>query len=223
MHRVDQLDLASAVRALRRRADLSQRELAQRAGVPSTTVSRIESGEISNPRVRTLEKLAEAAGSKLTIARATAVEHPAASTALEPVPHDHLTDAIGRRYPAHLDVRTTFPYFGQDWTLLDAGTYTLNRDVRDDIRARKAPAATVRIARAELVPGPELVLDRTEPRRKPCRPAHGADLANARPLPVATRRCRRLWPGHQANVAVHRRRTETAGRPPGRNRPPSDQ
>lgn len=155
MRRVDQLDLASAVRALRG-ADLSQRELAQRAGVPSSTVSRIESGEISNPRVRTLVKLAEAAGGKLTIAPATTVEDPAASTALDPVPHDHLTDVIGRRYPTHLDVWTTFPYFGRDWTLLDPGTpvrtYRLNRDVRDDIRASRAPAATLRIARAELVP-----------------------------------------------------------------------
>jgi hypothetical protein len=50
---------------------------------------------------------------------------------IESVPHDHVADGRGRRYLAHLDVRTTFPIFGRDWTLLDPGTpvrtFTLNR------------------------------------------------------------------------------------------------
>jgi transcriptional regulator with XRE-family HTH domain len=42
----DVLDPAVTLRALRRRADLSQRELADLAGLPKSTITRIESGEI---------------------------------------------------------------------------------------------------------------------------------------------------------------------------------
>ena len=49
------------VRAARWRADLSQRALAQAAGVPRSTVARIESGHVS-PRVDTFVRLLEAAG-----------------------------------------------------------------------------------------------------------------------------------------------------------------
>ncbi|MGH3680669.1 MAG: helix-turn-helix domain-containing protein, partial [Natronosporangium sp.] len=38
------IDLGATLRALRRRADLSQRELAERAEVPASTIARIESG-----------------------------------------------------------------------------------------------------------------------------------------------------------------------------------
>jgi len=46
----------------RRRAALTQGELAERAGVGITTIVRIERGEIEEPRVSTLRKLAEALG-----------------------------------------------------------------------------------------------------------------------------------------------------------------
>lgn len=48
----------------RRRAGLSQRELARRAGVPHSTVARIELGLLS-PRTDTLERLVRAAGRTL--------------------------------------------------------------------------------------------------------------------------------------------------------------
>ena len=44
----------------RRRAALTQGELAERAGVGINTIVRIETGEISEPRVSTLRKLANA-------------------------------------------------------------------------------------------------------------------------------------------------------------------
>jgi transcriptional regulator with XRE-family HTH domain len=46
----------------RRRAALTQGELAERAGVGINTIVRIETGEISGPRVSTLRKLANALG-----------------------------------------------------------------------------------------------------------------------------------------------------------------
>jgi transcriptional regulator with XRE-family HTH domain len=50
----------------RRRAGLSQRVLARSAGVPQSTVARIETGQLS-PRVETLDRLLRAAGQTLTI------------------------------------------------------------------------------------------------------------------------------------------------------------
>ena len=60
--------LADYVTALRRRADLSQRELAALAGVPASTVARLESGATTDPRLSTMAKLAAAAGHRLVIA-----------------------------------------------------------------------------------------------------------------------------------------------------------
>ena len=61
-----EMKLGEVLRSLRRRADLSQRELAARAGVPKSTVSRIESDEAWNPSFRTVERLVRAAGEVLS-------------------------------------------------------------------------------------------------------------------------------------------------------------
>jgi transcriptional regulator with XRE-family HTH domain len=49
------------LRHARARADLTQRELAARAGVPQPMIARIESGR-TDPRVTTLDRLLEACG-----------------------------------------------------------------------------------------------------------------------------------------------------------------
>jgi transcriptional regulator with XRE-family HTH domain len=54
--------LRENLREARRRAALTQGELADKAGVGITTIVRIETGEITEPRVSTLRKLAEALG-----------------------------------------------------------------------------------------------------------------------------------------------------------------
>ncbi|MDP9250210.1 MAG: helix-turn-helix domain-containing protein [Chloroflexota bacterium] len=59
------MQAAPMLRDARRLAGLTQRQLADRAGVAQATVGRIESGQIT-PRVDTLENLLRAAGQELT-------------------------------------------------------------------------------------------------------------------------------------------------------------
>ncbi len=54
--------LKEKLRTERRRAALTQEELAKKAGIGVATIARIEGGEIAEPRVSTLRKLAKALG-----------------------------------------------------------------------------------------------------------------------------------------------------------------
>jgi ribosome-binding protein aMBF1 (putative translation factor) len=58
--------LASAVMDVRGRAGLTQQELARKMGTTQPVVARLESGR-TRPSMRTLERLAEATGSRLLI------------------------------------------------------------------------------------------------------------------------------------------------------------
>jgi len=58
--------LASAVMEVRKRAGLTQEELARRMGTTQPVVARLESGR-TRPSMRTLQRLAEATGSRLLI------------------------------------------------------------------------------------------------------------------------------------------------------------
>src|SRR6202140_5818445 len=58
--------LASAVIDVRNRAGLTQEELARKMGTTQPVVARLESGR-SRPSMQTLERLAEATGSRLLI------------------------------------------------------------------------------------------------------------------------------------------------------------
>ena len=49
------------VREARRRANLTQRQLSAKAGIPQETIARIERGRV-DPRVTTLDRLLEASG-----------------------------------------------------------------------------------------------------------------------------------------------------------------
>jgi transcriptional regulator with XRE-family HTH domain len=57
---------ARALKYARAKAGLSQRELAQKAGVPQSTIGRIESGAV-DPRVETLNALLRACGYDLEV------------------------------------------------------------------------------------------------------------------------------------------------------------
>jgi len=58
--------LVSAVIDVRNRAGLTQKQLARKMGTTQPVVARLESGR-SKPSMRTLERLAEATGSRLLI------------------------------------------------------------------------------------------------------------------------------------------------------------
>jgi transcriptional regulator with XRE-family HTH domain len=58
------MDAARVLRQARRRAGFTQRELAEKAGVPQSQVAKIESGAVV-PRVDTLDRLLEACGEGL--------------------------------------------------------------------------------------------------------------------------------------------------------------
>jgi transcriptional regulator with XRE-family HTH domain len=62
----DEFTLASAVIDLRNGAGLTQQQLARKMGTTQPVVARLESGR-GRPSMRTLERLAEATGSRLLI------------------------------------------------------------------------------------------------------------------------------------------------------------
>jgi transcriptional regulator with XRE-family HTH domain len=149
----DLLNLGTALRALRRQRDISQRQLAELAGFPVSTVARIESGGITNPRFRTVERLARAAGGATLIGAREQGAHEQGTR----VPHEGRVDGAERHYPAHLDVRVTYPFVGKDRRVLPPGTaehtFYLDRHQRDLARARETAAADLPIERFDRPAG----------------------------------------------------------------------
>jgi transcriptional regulator with XRE-family HTH domain len=60
------LGVASAVRSARRRAGMSQMELARRVGTSQPSIARLEQGRVS-PTVTSLERIAKALGAQLVV------------------------------------------------------------------------------------------------------------------------------------------------------------
>jgi transcriptional regulator with XRE-family HTH domain len=149
------VDLGRVLRGLRRRADLSQRQLAARAGVPQATIARIEASTVRDPAWRTVERLVRAMGADVVVT--TEGGRPP----VPEVPHDHRRDAAGRRYPAHLDaVPLLRPerWWGAWWATSMARsrwplhevpevTFDLSRPRRDERRRRQALGAAALIRR----------------------------------------------------------------------------
>jgi 5'-phosphate synthase pdxT subunit len=102
-------DPGDMLRRVRRLARLSQRDLADLAGIPLTTIARIESGAVANPGLRTMDELVRAAGFALDVTVDRGSEPPAV---IATHPFDAVRDLSGRRIPAHLEVLPVGTYAG---------------------------------------------------------------------------------------------------------------
>jgi transcriptional regulator with XRE-family HTH domain len=122
---------AEIVRQVRRRLDLSQRQLAARAGVPKSTVADLESGGVV-PNLRTLALVLGVGGMRLEVVDLSDEPVSFHSDTGEP------RDRAQRRLPPHLDARLRHP--GVDPSrpcILRPGTpwtFHLKRERRDAVR-----------------------------------------------------------------------------------------
>jgi transcriptional regulator with XRE-family HTH domain len=142
-------DLPGLIRRVRRISDLSQRELASRAGVSAATVNRIETGTLV-PRLPTLQRLLASADLRLVVI--DAYGHVVAPMRT----WQDLADDAGRRYPAHLDT-VIDPRPGEWWADIyglarPPETFRRNRAIRDQERRRSQ--WEVRVAQHRSEPPP---------------------------------------------------------------------
>lgn len=145
----ESLPVIGLIRAARRRADLSQRELARAAGAHASTVSRIESGALV-PSVRMIERILAVAGLRLVV-----VDDD--GRLVQPMQdRDDVRDGAERRYPTHYDTILD-PEPGEWWADIyglarPPETFYRNRERRDAMRARSR--WEVRVAQLRNVPPP---------------------------------------------------------------------
>jgi transcriptional regulator with XRE-family HTH domain len=100
---VEPFPLPGLLRRIRRAGDWSQRELADRIGSSKTAVAAAEGGTRDFP-VSLLARAASAIGGRLAVLDAQ-------GDVLIPMDPGAVRDAVGRRFPAHLDTR----YGDVDW------------------------------------------------------------------------------------------------------------
>ena len=125
------------MRAARAVADLSQRELAMRAGMSHSVVAKTEHTP-QYARVEQFARLLEAAGLHLIV-----VDDAGREVDPESIEQTKRVDRGRRRFPAHLDVRAgKEDWWGDGWPMFAGKTpeYTFDRSrwYRDWRRARKA-------------------------------------------------------------------------------------
>lgn len=90
------MDIAALLRVVRRLRKMSQRELAALAGVPNSTIDRIEAGR-SDPRLSTLVAILGAVGLELGV-------HVGGRLVEVDPDRERLADGAGRHFPAHWEV-----------------------------------------------------------------------------------------------------------------------
>lgn len=96
------MSAASLIRAARREAGLTQADLAARAGVPQSSVARLETPG-SNPTVRTLERVLRAAGRRLELGADPGVDETLIARNLRLSP----AERVAAFEAAYRNVRTT--------------------------------------------------------------------------------------------------------------------
>jgi transcriptional regulator with XRE-family HTH domain len=98
-----ELDVPGALRRIRRRADMSQRQLADASGMAASVVAKVEAGTRDLP-VRAFARLAAVAGFRVALLDASGIP-------VDPMTSGSVRDAGGRLFPAHLDTR----HGDEDW------------------------------------------------------------------------------------------------------------
>jgi transcriptional regulator with XRE-family HTH domain len=101
------VDVPATLRAARRLRIISQRELSAYAGLPQSTLERIEAG-ISDPRLSTLDKLLDALDLELAVC-----DSHGELLYVDPQ-RERLVDAAGRHFPAHLPA-LTLVWHDEEW------------------------------------------------------------------------------------------------------------
>jgi transcriptional regulator with XRE-family HTH domain len=155
------LDVVGLVRAARRRADTSQREMAEKAGVSAATIGRIEAGSL-RPSLAVLEAVLAVAGIRLVAVGAD-------NRAVPPMwdaPDGNLRDGAGRRYPSHLDVivdPTGWDWWGGRYGLARPPETFLRDRERRDVQRRRS-TWEVRVAQFRSVRPPPTVAQWLEAR-----------------------------------------------------------
>ena len=157
--RLGRFPIPGLVRRARRIADLSQRELAARAGVAQSTVARVEAGTLM-PSLAVLERLLGPAELQLVVVD----QHGYVVLPMREA--DWTRDGAGRRYPSHLD--TIMNPRGREWWADKYGlvcppeTFIRDRARRDEQRARSQ--WEVRVKQHRHDPKPELTAEREQRR-----------------------------------------------------------
>jgi DNA-binding XRE family transcriptional regulator len=137
------------VRAVRRRADKSQRELAKAAGVARSTVAKLETGDLT-PSLPTLVRMLEVADLALVATDPNGV-------VVQPMSSwDDTRDGGGKLFPAHLDLIID-PKWGEWWAdkyglARPPETYHRDRAYRDAKRALSQWAVRVQQFRHDPMP-----------------------------------------------------------------------
>jgi transcriptional regulator with XRE-family HTH domain len=144
------------IRRVRRAADLSQRELAARAGLSQSTVVRAEAGT-RVPSLDILQRLLACAEFELVV-----IDRD--GHVVQPMRESEWTrDRGGRRYPSHLDVLLD-PHYGDWWFDIfglarGPGSYFRDRRYRDSERERERRASIQWPRIGRRASGPELDSD----------------------------------------------------------------
>ena len=142
-------EVSGVVRRVRRILDLSQRGLADRAGVSASAIARAETGRGTITLV-TLQQVLRVAGLRLAVV-------DIANGEIDPMNVDDvITDRAGRKLPAHLDPVPTDPIgrpesdpsIRRDRPLLE--TY-FSRRARRDLSGRPIPVAGDHPSKTELI------------------------------------------------------------------------
>jgi transcriptional regulator with XRE-family HTH domain len=147
--RIGAFPVPGLLRRARRLADLSQHQLATRAGVPQSTVARVESGKLA-PSLRMFQRLLAAAGLSLVVVDAD-------GRVIQPMREsDDVRNGGDRRYPSHLDTILD-PRSGEWWgdaygLARPPETFWRNRARRDAMRAMSEYETRAHLHRHESPP-----------------------------------------------------------------------